>query len=283
MKGLIFQIEEFALFDGDGIRVNVFFKGCPLRCKWCHNPEGLTPKIQIVKNVNACVSCNLCKQICSNEKCIACLKCVKNCPRNALRSSGYCVTPNELATKILSYQKFFELSGGGVTFSGGEVLMQPNFLLETLKLLPSVNKAIETSGYGDSQAFAKIINHVNVVYFDLKVMDSEKHKFYTGKSNKIILKNAKILFNSNTPCVVRVPLISNVNTSVENLTTLLNFVKNAKNLQRVEFLCYNKMAGAKYQMLNLKYKYDFCYPTENDLNAVEQVFKNSGVNYTITK
>ena len=283
MNGVIFDIKEMAVHDGPGIRTTVFLKGCPLRCVWCHNPEGLKPKIQIVKNVNACVGCNLCKQICNNEKCVACLKCVKNCPRNALRPSGYYVTPNELATKILSYKKFFELSGGGVTFSGGEVLMQPNFLLETLKLLQTVNVAIETSGYGDSEAFKKIINYVNVVYFDLKVMDNEKHKLFVGKSNKIILKNAKILFNSNTPCVVRVPLISNVNTGVENLTLLLNFVKNAKNLQRVEFLCYNKMAGAKYQMLNLKYNYDFCYPTENDLKTVEQVFKNSGVNYAIIK
>lgn len=283
MKGLIFSIEEFAVFDGDGIRVNVFFKGCPLRCKWCHNPEGWEKKIQIVKNPNGCVNCGICKNICTSpDECKLCSKCIINCPRGLIRESGMWILDDELAKRLLKFEEILKLSGGGLTFSGGEVLMQADFLISVLDKTSSMHRIIETSGYGNSEKFKEVLKRVDFVYYDLKIMDDEKHKEYTGVSNKIILENARILFESNVKCVIRVPLIHNVNTDLENIKALCEFVKNAPNVEKVEFLCYNKMAGAKYKMLGYEYDFDFLPPDDNDLKMVDEVFKSYNLKYCVS-
>ena len=283
-KGLIFSIEEFAVFDGEGIRVNIFFKGCPLRCKWCHNPEGFEKKVQLVKNPNGCIQCGKCKAVCpSPQKCILCSKCIINCPRYLIRKSGMLLSSDELAEKLLKFENILKTNGGGLTFSGGEVLMQSDFLCEILKKTSSMHRVIETSGYGKSEDFEKVLANVNFVFFDLKIMDSEKHKKYTGVTNEPILENARLMFDSGVPCIIRVPYIHGVNTDMENLIALCEFIKKAKNVAKTEFLFYNKMAGAKYKMLGLEYNENFSQPSNDDLRLTEKIFSSYGLKYSFSR
>lgn len=284
MEGLIFSIEEFAVFDGEGIRVNVFFKGCPLRCKWCHNPEGWENKEQILKNPNGCIECGICKGVCeATDNCILCGKCIINCPRNLIRKSGEYYTADDLANKLLKFEKVLKNSGGGLTFSGGEVLMQADFLCEVLDKTSAMHRIIETSGFGDTQKFKEVLKRVDFVYYDLKIMDSKKHREYTGVENGLILKNAKLLFESGVPCVIRVPFIHGVNTDYQNLRLLCEFIKDKESIQNTELLMYNKMAGAKYRLAGLEYSYGFEQPTQEDLAVADSILKEYNIKYSIVK
>ena len=282
MKGLIFSIEEFAVFDGRGIRVNVFFKGCPLRCRWCHNPEGWEHKVQIVKNPNGCVDCGICEKVCpSPDRCILCKKCIINCPKGLIRTSGAWMESDELAKRLLKYEPVLRASGGGLTFSGGEVLMQADFLIEVLKKTSKMNRVIETSGYGESEKWREVLKNTDYVYYDLKIMDAKKHKEYTGADNALILENAHILFKSGVPCIVRVPFIHGINTDEENLTALCGFVSGAENVEKIEFLGYNELAGAKYGLVGREYTYDFKKPTAEDIERTKQICEKFKINYAI--
>lgn len=272
MKGLIFSIEEFALFDGDGIRVNVFFKGCPLKCKWCHNPEGQNPKIEIVKNPNSCKGCGKCDEVCEKPPiCKLCDSCIIHCPVGALRRSGEWIESDTLAGKLLRFAPALK-NGGGLTFSGGEVLAQADFLIEVLQKTSAMHRIIETSGFGDPDKFKEVLKNVDFVFYDLKVMNEEKHKFYTGVSNKLILQNATALKESGVPFTIRVPFIKDVNTDEDNLTALAKFLTDAKNLKAVELLKYNHLAGAKYKLLGRVYEEDFREADEEDYLKAEEIF-----------
>lgn len=284
MKGLIFSIEEFAVYDGEGIRVNVFLKGCPLRCQWCHNPEGWNKEIQIVKNPNTCVDCGACKALCpSPEQCVQCGKCIVACPRDARRVSGRWYEAGQLAARLKRYQRVLEQSGGGLTFSGGEVLMQPDFLLELLKACSFSHRVIETSGFGNSEKWKEILKNVDFVYYDLKIMDPEKHRWYTGVSNTLILENARLLMESGVPFTIRVPFIQDVNTDGENLHALASFLQGAKGLKQVELLAYNPLAGAKYKLLGREYVYDFKQPTEESYALAADVFAQYGIRHIVSR
>ena len=279
MKGLIFSIEEFAVFDGAGIRVNVFFKGCPLRCRWCHNPEGFEHNITVMRNHNVCVGCGECDRVCENRDtgCILCGKCMVNCPRGALRKSGRWYDSDELAKKLLGYKGVVEASGGGLTFSGGEVLMQADFLVDLLKKTAPMHRIIETSGYGKSEDFSRTLENVDFVYFDLKIMDSEKHRFYTGVSNELIHKNARLLMESGVPFKIRIPFISGVNTDEKNIRAVCEFVKDQNGLQGIELLPYNEMAGAKYRLVGMTYEENFKKPSDFEISAAVEIIKEYGI------
>ena len=220
MKGIIFSIEEFAIYDGPGIRANVFFKGCPLRCRWCHNPEGLSPKIQIAHSPNGCLACGKCAKACTSpDNCKLCGECIKACPRGLVNFMGQEWDSDKLAERILKLKKILS-NGGGVTYSGGEVLMQADFLIEMLDKTSELHRAIETSGHGKTDDFKKILERVELVYFDIKLMDPDDHKRYTGVTNELILKNARVLMDSGVEHIFRVPFIKGVNTSKENLTAI---------------------------------------------------------------
>lgn len=279
MKGLIFSIEEFAIYDGPGIRVNVFFKGCPLRCRWCHNPEGLSPKRQIAHSPNGCLNCGACREICpSPENCILCGKCIIACPRELIRYAGDEWDADSLAAKILKLSPILK-NGGGVTFSGGEVLLQPEFLLDMLEKTASLHRAVETSGFGKTEDFRKMLENTDLVYFDLKLMDPEKHREFTGVRNEVILKHAKILMDSGKDYIFRVPFIKGVNTDEENLQALAEFLKHAKEPPRVEFLLYNKMAGAKYPLMGMDYPWEFEQPTDEDMARAQEILEDYPISF----
>lgn len=227
MKGIVFSIEEFAINDGPGIRTSVFLKGCPLRCVWCHNPEGLLPRPQIMH---------------LRERDVVC---------------GKEIEASELAALLNKNADIFRLNGGGVTFTGGEPTMQAPFLCEVMDLLPEVHKAVETSGCCSGQAFDDTLARADLILFDIKHADTQAHRRFTGAGNERILENLETLKKSGKAFIVRIPLIPGVNDSLENLRAVSGLLAGADGLERVELLRYHKTAGAKYAMVDMEYNPPF--------------------------
>lgn len=256
-KGLIFDIEEFGIYDGPGIRTVVFLKGCPLRCMWCQNPEGWNPYPERMVS-GRCIHCGTCKKVCPHpDRCIACGTCIPYCPVNAISIAGEYMTPRELAARINSHKDLLKLNGGGVTFTGGECLTQTDFVLAVRKLIPDVHCAIETSGYSEPGTFTRMISAMDLIMFDIKHTDPVVHKQYTGADNSLIRANLKILISSGKPFIIRIPLIPGVNDTDSNYKETAEWIKDAHSLLHVELLPYNRSAGAKYKMLGLKYSPTF--------------------------
>lgn len=255
--GIIFDIKEFAIYDGPGIRTTVFMKGCPLRCQWCHNPEGLAKQPQLLFSRSACRHCGSCNEICKNEQCIACGRCVAYCPLGLRRIAGTTWTAQALAERLNKNKVAFDASSGGVTFSGGEPLLQWDFIEQVIALLPEIHVAVETSGYADESLFSRMQKAVQLVMMDIKLVDSTKHQQYTGVENKRILQNLNLLKHGNTPYIIRIPLIPGVNDDAENLEKTAALLENPGPLVRVELLPYHQTAGAKYEMVGMNYQPDF--------------------------
>ena len=243
MKGLIFDVKEFAIHDGEGARTTVFLKGCPLRCAWCHNPEGLSPVRELYVKQNGCVACGLCHRPCNHTDCLGLGRCIHICPKDLVSVVGVEYEPAALAEKLLRHKSFFDSVGGGVTLSGGEPLLQSDFCRELLSLLKGqVHTAIETSGYSPSEIFRSVVSLCDFVYMDLKLFDEEAHRKYTGVDNQGILKNARWLKESGIAHTFRTPLIPHVTDTEENLAAIRRFVGESP----WETLPYNPLAPAKY-------------------------------------
>lgn len=229
-RGIVFSVEEFAINDGPGIRTTVFLKGCPLRCAWCHNPEGWDPKPQTFHGMDG-------DRICGKE-----------------------VEAEDLAAELLRNRDFFAMNQGGVTFTGGEPTLQAGFLFDVLDRLDGVHRAVETCGWCSEDTFRRMLERVELVLFDIKHTDPEAHRHWTGKDNAPILANLRTLKRSGKPFVVRIPLIPGVNDSLANMEATAALLQDAPALQRVELLRYHKTAGAKYPRVDLEYKP--CFDTE---------------------
>lgn len=243
-KGIIFSIEEFAINDGPGIRTTVFLKGCPLRCAWCHNPEGLSFAPQVMHSHEG-------DRICGEE-----------------------YTAQTLAARLLKDREFFAMNDGGVTVTGGEPLAQPEFLIELLQLLKPVHRVIETSGYASDEVFQRVLPFVDLFLFDLKAMNSEIHKKYTGVDNAPILRNLATLCESGKPFIIRLPLIPGVNDTEEHMTLVREAIEGSPGLVRVEMLRYHKTAGAKYAMIDTHYDPPFDPDAEV---RIHNVFKDTNI------
>lgn len=267
MIGTVFDIKEMTVHDGPGSRVTVFLKGCPLRCLWCHNPEGLSAAPQLMVKENMCVQCGLCKMGCTHTECQPFGRCIHACPKGLVTVCGQQMTSDELAEKLNSYSAFLNGVGGGVTFSGGEPLMQAGFVRETADKIPNIHKALQTSGYSSAEKFKKVIEKMDYILFDLKLADEQEHIKYTGVSNKPILKNFEILKNSGNDFVVRVPLIPGITDTEKNLKGIASLVGK----HRVEIMRYNSMAGAKYRSVGLEFRLPDLKSNEIDLS----IFKNA--------
>ena len=204
--GTVFDIKQLAVYDGPGIRTTVFLKGCPLRCMWCHNPEGLSYKPQLMVSMNNCLHCGACIRACPNggKTCTACGRCIRACPQGLRKLCGKRYTAQELAQKLLRDKDYLAAMSGGVTFSGGEPTGQPEFLLETLDRVAGMHRAIETSGYCSGSVFEAVLARVEYVMMDLKLMDPEQHRHYTGVSNEPILENLERLKSGDPDAVVTV-------------------------------------------------------------------------------
>ena len=267
MMGTVFDIKEMTVHDGPGSRVTMFLKGCPLRCLWCHNPEGLSAQPQLMVKENLCVRCGSCLKGCTHAECAPFGRCIHTCPQGLVSISGTSYTSEQLAEELLKYKPFLASVGGGVTFSGGEPLTQPDFLYETLIRLDGMHRALQTSGYAGTEVFEKVLSAVDYVLFDIKLADSLLHKKYTGVSNEKILQNYKTLVKSGKPHVVRIPLIPGITDTPQNLSAISEIVGE----DRVEVMRYNRFAGAKYKSVGLEFKLPDLESSEVDLS----VFKNA--------
>lgn len=249
MNGVIFDIKEMAVHDGPGIRTTVFLKGCPLRCVWCHNPEGLSKQKQLMYKETKCIACNACKKQCEHEECTPFGRCIYMCPENALEIAGREVDAKTLAKELRASADVLGDSFGGFTFSGGEPLFQPEFLLELIEELKGYHLCIETSGFAESGIFKKVLEKLDFVIMDVKLADGHLHKQYTGQDNRLILENLKILQNSGREHFIRTPLIAGITDTIENLEAIKKLIGESP----WEKLPQNEMAGAKYKMLGMEY------------------------------
>lgn len=287
---MIFAIKPFEIHDGDGIRTTVFFKGCPLRCKWCHNPESLSPKKEILFDYELCKSCMQCVPLCAantiqnnkhiflKDKCTLCEKCVNVCPMEAFELVGWDMTAKEIAAKVLKDAIFMKGSGGGVTFSGGEPLMQVDLCVEIAKILKreDIHIAIDTCGAVPRSAMDKIIPFVDTFLFDVKAIDENVHIFCTGASNKKILENIRYVDSLGIPMEIRYPYVPGMNDG--EVEQIVAFVKNLKNVKCLRVLAYHNYAESKYSSLGIPYSLAHVVsPTKEDICAVVEKIKSLGL------
>lgn len=250
MTGVIFDVKELAVHDGPGLRTTVFFKGCPLRCKWCHNPEGMMGSPQLMYRSARCVQCGLCQTKCTHPECAPFGRCIRVCPENCLEISGREVSEKTLAEELKASANVLGEHFGGFTFSGGEPLAQPEFLLSLIEELRGYHLCVETSGYANSEVFDRVTERLDLVIMDLKLADSVAHKAYTGVGNERILENFRRLKASGNAHLIRTPLIPNVTDTEENLSAIQALVGGSP----WEKIPYNTAAGAKYPMLGMQYE-----------------------------
>ena len=249
MIGTVFDIKEMAVHDGPGIRTTVFFKGCPLRCRWCHNPEGLSFEPQLMYKDIRCIDCKSCQRECEHEECKPFGRCIHACPENCLEITGRKVEAKKLAEELKESADILGSSFGGFTFSGGEPLAQPEFLLELIEEMKDYHLCIETSGFCNSEIFKTIIEKLDFIIMDIKLADSEKHKRYTDVGNDKIINNFEILRKSGKSYVIRTPLIPNITDTKTNLEAINKLIGDSI----WEKLPYNVAAGAKYKMLGMDF------------------------------
>jgi pyruvate formate lyase activating enzyme len=273
--GRIFDIREFSVFDGPGIRTTVFLKGCPLHCKWCHNPEGISFNRQLMVSISACTGCGACKRVCKKTVCDACGACISVCPQNLRRIAGQDITAGELADQLLKGKDLLQSSGGGVTFSGGEPLAQWPFVKAVIDGLEGLHTAVETSGAVGDEVFLDMMHTVDLVLMDIKHTDDQVHKMYTGSGNGAILHHVQMLVSGETPFIIRVPLIPGVNDTEENMAVTAHLIKGAKAFIRVELLPYHVTAGAKYGMVGMAF--DPGFDTSRPVHIVTHPFEEKGI------
>ena len=252
-KAIFFDIQRNSFVDGPGIRTTVFFKGCNLRCAWCHNPESQSAKPQMMFYKDKCTGCGKCKSVCPHhlEQCELCGKCTLYCPVDARKVCGKEHTVDEVLKEVLKDKAFYETSGGGVTFSGGECMLQIDFLAEILKKCKEngIHTAVDTAGHIPFESFEKILPYTDLFLYDIKIFDSQKHKQYVGVGNELILENLKKLFERKAKLWIRIPIIPDVNDSIEEIQKIKDFLKTNGTPEKIELLPYHAMGENKYRAI----------------------------------
>ena len=295
VKGKVHKIQQFSLDNGPGIRTTLFLKGCPLRCIWCGNPELQEYEDDIIFNPDICLDeCRECLDVClvdavkkdkfnklnfNRNLCNACGKCTLVCPSKALSLIGKETEEKNLLDELFKDIPFYETSGGGITISGGEPLFQSKFVFNLLKdcKKQNIHTALDTCGYGNWFEFNEILKYSDLILYDLKIINTEKHKKYTGVSNKLILDNLrKVSKIKSSSLIIRLPLIPGVNDSAEDIYELLNFLKDIS-FKRIDILPYHKLGVSKYKMLGRKYQLiETKRPEKNIIDSIKLSIAEKG-------
>ena len=289
--GLIFDVQRYALHDGPGIRTTVFFKGCPLSCWWCHNPEGQSPKPNLIYFENRCLVCGDCIRVCphgaiqrpngaiqTTSACEVCGTCAEACPSGARTVAGRWMSVSEVMREIERDLIFWDESGGGVTFSGGEPLAQPIFLESLLHACREkrIHTVVETCGLAKKDVLLELSEKVGLFLYDLKILDSSKHKKYTGVPNDSILANLEALAQRNRPVVVRYPIIPEINDDIENVRQMIALLSRLR-LWRVHLLPYHQTGAEKYRRLGLGFRLqDVEAPPASLVTKIAAQFEGAG-------
>jgi pyruvate formate lyase activating enzyme len=297
LSGLVFDIQKFAVHDGGGIRTLVFLKGCPLKCRWCSNPESLAGKPEIIFVANNCISCGECLKVCGEgairhgearcegltidrEKCALCGRCAKFCYAGAINIIGRYLSVPELMGIIERDRKFYEQSNGGVTFSGGEPTAQAEFLTVSLQELRKrgIHTAIETSSFVPWDTYASILEHVDLVLTDIKHMGDAEHRRLTGVSNQLILDNLRAVSRLGIPMKVRLPLIPGINDDETNLRLTADFVDGLDTVQSLDILPYHRLGEGKWRQLGVAYGMTgITAHTETEVEMAARFFADRGI------
>jgi pyruvate formate lyase activating enzyme len=268
-KGLVSNIQRYSVSDGPGIRTTVFLKGCPLGCKWCHNPESVSPEKQLILREDRCIGCGECLVVCEQHairregsrlvtdraKCVRCGRCVDVCYAEARGLVGREMSTDEVMREVSKDKVFYAQSCGGVTFSGGEPFHQPEFLLSLLKAsrAQGIHTAVDTSGHFLPELFGRADGLVNLYLFDLKTLDEARHRDFTGVSNTLILENLRALVEHRNRVVVRVPIVPKFNDDLAEIRRIGLFVEGLPGVDEIHILPYHKSGVAKYQRLGQEY------------------------------
>jgi pyruvate formate lyase activating enzyme len=294
--GVIFDIQRYSLHDGPGIRTVVFVKGCLLRCLWCQNPESQDFRSEIIYIEDNCINCEACVYACpagaisketlriAKEICINCEKCADACPANAKRLIGRRVTVDEVLAEVEKDRLFYRSSGGGVTISGGEPMVQHEFVARLLEKCQerSIHTTIETCGYAKWNQVQNMLRHLDLVLYDIKHMDPEQHVKLTGVSNELILRNAARIAKTNVHMIVRIPIIPGSNDSEDNVESIAKFVVSLITVNTVEFLGYHRLGEPKCQWLGREYPMkDVSPPTREHLERLARIVSQYGLNVLI--
>ena len=294
IQGTLFDIKRYAIHDGPGIRTTLFFKGCPLHCWWCHNPEGISADRELIFKPNRCLDdCDLCLTSCpegalskpegririDQTRCQILGKCAETCPTEALEVVGRTWTVDELMCEILKDRIFYERSGGGVTISGGEPLQQTEFLATLLEACKQdgLHTVVDTSGYAPYESLARIRDSVDLFFYDLKHMDPEQHLETTGVSNQLILDNLRILSQAGSRIQIRIPLIPGINDSLEHAHRMAEFLASLPVIHDISLLPYHKMGSQKYKNLNASYSNpDTEPPSQESVDSIREALEDQG-------
>lgn len=265
--GTVFQIQRFSLHDGPGIRTTVFLKGCPLRCIWCHNPESLLPAPQLKYTKAHCICCRACAD-CKNrvhsftdmhhvdfKRCAQYGHCVSVCPANALSIIGRTYTAEQVIETVLRDKPYYLQSGGGLTVSGGEPLMQPEFAIRLLRLakLANIHTCVDTSGYASWQVFQKIVPLTDLFLYDYKLSEEQAHLTYTGVSNTLILENLDRLYKSGAAIMIRCPIVPGINDTETHFEHIRELRRSYPRLAGIEIMPYHNIGAQKWQEIGLDY------------------------------
>lgn len=294
---IVTNIQGYSIHDGPGIRTVVFLKGCPLRCKWCANPENLRAGVEVGFIKNLCHNCSRCVKACSHKailpgegiyrinraNCVACFRCVDNCYFGAIVRYGEVMTSSELYGKTRRDKMFYDSSGGGVTFSGGEPLLYARFIAETAGSLRTegISICIETCGAVEWIAFERVLPLTDIFYYDLKLMDSSLHTEYTGMDNTLILENAERLARSGANVQFRKPLIPGVNDGDGEVKATAEYLKSLGN-PRLELMPYHRIGSPKYEALNMECEIDLPPAPSSEVEAVKEKYNIMGIDCTVS-
>ena len=294
MTANIFDIKHFAVHDGPGIRTTVFFKSCPLKCVWCHNPESISKHKQLGYLDHKCVRCGACINACPRgaheitaegehilhrEKCITCGACVNACPAGALSLYGKTVDVDEVVEDVLTDKDFYESSNGGITLSGGECLVQADFCRELLMKMKenNIHTAVDTCGFVSQDAIDKVLPYTDLFLYDIKAYDSDVHKSCTGQSNERILENLLYIDKCGGKTEIRIPFVPRYNS--DQIEKIGEFLSGLKNLTKIKVLPYHNYAGTKYKSLNMEDTLPKVeLPSDDDLHAAVDILKKYNLN-----